>query len=126
MSVSVYICVRQRSVGRLVSVWLTFKQASMMPPEMLDQLRPEFVSPVVAFLCHESTEETGGLFEMGAGWVAKLQYARAEGAIMSVDCTPEAVEKMWPQVIDVQGAPDFSGNTIPKVMAAVEQMKAKI
>ncbi len=47
-----------------------------MPPELVEQLKPEYIVPLVAFLCHEKTEETGGLFEVGAGWVAKLRWNR--------------------------------------------------
>lgn len=101
--------------------------ATVMPEEMLQALKPEYVAPVVAFLCHESCEESGGLFEMGAGWVAKLRYARAKGATMPPgDATPEAVAKMWSKVIDVTSEPDFpesTQDTFPPVMAAVELYK---
>ncbi|XID74335.1 SDR family NAD(P)-dependent oxidoreductase [Alkanindiges sp. WGS2144] len=52
---------------------------TVMPQEMLDLLQPEAVSPVVAWLCHEDCEETKGLFEVGAGYVAKLRWERAKG-----------------------------------------------
>ena len=38
---------------------------------MLDVLKAEYVSPLVLYLCHEDTEETGSLFEVGGGWVGK-------------------------------------------------------
>ncbi len=44
---------------------------TVMPEEILDVLKPEYVAPLVLFLCHEATEETGGLFEVGGGWVGK-------------------------------------------------------
>ena len=45
--------------------------------EMVDALKPEYVTPLVVYLGHESCEETGGLFEVGAGFFAQckeLQY----------------------------------------------------
>jgi NAD(P)-dependent dehydrogenase (short-subunit alcohol dehydrogenase family) len=36
---------------------------TVMPAEMLASLRPEFVVPLVAYLCHESSTENGSLFE---------------------------------------------------------------
>jgi hypothetical protein len=42
--------------------------------ELVAALKPEYVAPLVAYLCHEDTEETGGLFEVGAGWVSKCAY----------------------------------------------------
>lgn len=101
--------------------------ATIMPEDMLNALKAEYVAPVVAYLSHDSCEETGGLFELGAGWVAKLQWARAKGATMPPgDATPEAVAKMWAQVIDVKGAPEFpesTQDTFPPVMEAVELYK---
>lgn len=101
--------------------------ATVMPQEMLDALKPEYVAPVVAYLVHESCEETGGLFELGAGWVAKLRWARAKGATMPPgDSTPEAVQKMWSKVTDVVSDPDFpesTQDTFPPVMEAVELYK---
>ena len=39
--------------------------------EMMNALKPEYISPLVLYLCHEDTEETGGLFECAAGWIGK-------------------------------------------------------
>src|SRR5262249_33838773 len=52
---------------------------TVLPKELIDALRPEYVSPLVAWLCHESCEETGGLFEVGGGFFAKLRWQRAQG-----------------------------------------------
>lgn len=37
--------------------------ATIMPPEMVAALKPDFVVPLVAYLCHEKTPVNGGLFE---------------------------------------------------------------
>jgi len=104
--------------------------ATVMPKEMLDALRPEYVAPVVAFLCHESCDDTGGLFELGGGWVGKLKWSRAKGAVMAPgNATPEEVAKIWSKVVDFKD-PDFpesTQDTFPPVMAAVElYAKAKL
>ena len=41
--------------------------------ELVAALKPEYVAPLVLYLCHENTEETGGLFEVGAGWIGKCK-----------------------------------------------------
>src|SRR5271155_1833798 len=42
---------------------------TVLPKELTDALRPEYVSPLVGYLCHESCAETGGLFEVGGGFL---------------------------------------------------------
>lgn len=97
---------------------------TVMPKEMLDALRPEFVSPIVAYLCHESCEENGALLELGAGWVAKLRWARAKGGIMS-KATPEGARDIWDKVTDFadEDHPESTQDTFPPVMEAVEKAK---
>jgi len=75
---------------------------TVLPKELTDALRPEYVSPLVAWLAHEKCEETGGLFEVGGGFFAKLRWERAEGQLFRVgrNITPELVEKVWPTIVD--------------------------
>ncbi len=40
---------------------------SVLPKELFDSLKPELISPLVLWLCHESSAESGGLFELGTG-----------------------------------------------------------
>ncbi|MDO9620771.1 MAG: SDR family NAD(P)-dependent oxidoreductase, partial [Moraxellaceae bacterium] len=54
-------------------------KATIMPPELLANLKPEKVSPLVAWLCHEDCEETKGVFEVGAGYISKLRWERSLG-----------------------------------------------
>lgn len=41
--------------------------------EMKPLLKPVNVAPLVAYLCHEDSDETGGLFEVGGGWMGKCE-----------------------------------------------------
>src|SRR5262249_35481296 len=79
---------------------------TVLPKELTEALRPEYVSPLVAYLCHESSTETGGLFEVGGGYFAKLRWERAQGARFPLGgtITPEAVAKAWPDVTSWEGA----------------------
>ena len=42
--------------------------------DLVDALKPEFVSPLVLWLCHEDCEETGKIYECGAGWLSQGGY----------------------------------------------------
>lgn len=56
---------------------------SVMPPDYLENVKPELVVPLVAYLCHDTCEETGSVFEVGGGFVAKLRWQRSEVFINS-------------------------------------------
>jgi 3-hydroxyacyl-CoA dehydrogenase/3a,7a,12a-trihydroxy-5b-cholest-24-enoyl-CoA hydratase len=85
--------------------------ATVMPPELVEAFKPEFVTPLVLLLCHESSSETGGVFEVGAGWVSKLRWQRTLGAYFPVDrsLTPEDIRAAWPVVTDFEGATNPTG-----------------
>jgi len=78
----------------------------ILPPNLLAALRPELVSPLVAFLAHESCEETGGLYEVGGGFYAKLRWERAGGKVFRLGraVSPEDVVKGWAEVTDFDKA----------------------
>merc|ERR1712226_545065 len=55
----------------------------IFPTVMLEKMAPKFVAPLVLFLCHESCNETGAVFEVSAGWAAKIQTESAAGAVFA-------------------------------------------
>jgi NAD(P)-dependent dehydrogenase (short-subunit alcohol dehydrogenase family) len=70
---------------------------TVMPQEIVDALRPEFVMPLVLKLCDENSSETGGLYEVGAGWIGKVRWERTKGTNFSIKegFTPEDVNDAW-------------------------------
>lgn len=75
---------------------------TVLPKNLLDALKPEYVSPLVAYLCHESCEETGALFEVGGGVMNKLRWERTAGKNFPVGkpLSIEQVEKHFKQITD--------------------------
>ncbi|KAI9893231.1 MAG: bifunctional hydroxyacyl-CoA dehydrogenase/enoyl-CoA hydratase fox2 [Vezdaea aestivalis] len=87
-----------------------------MPPDLLENLKPDWVVPLVAVLVHPSnTAETGSIFEVGGGHIAKIRWQRAKGALLKTDSslTPGAILQKWDNVNDFsepeypQGPADF-------------------
>jgi len=71
---------------------------TVLPPDLVASLKPEYVAPVVAFLCHESCTENGQLFEVGAGWISKLRWQRSKGYFHDPNSKGLAIEdvsKNW-------------------------------
>ena len=75
---------------------------TVLPPELIDALKPEYVSPLAAWLVHEDCKETGGLFEVGGGFMGKLRFERTQGKVFKLGrpITPDAVAKAWDQIVD--------------------------
>ncbi|KAI1763657.1 NAD(P)-binding protein [Hypoxylon sp. FL1150] len=76
---------------------------TVMPPDVLENLKPDWVVPLVAVLVHKNnTSETGGIFEVGGGHVAKLRWERSSGLLLKADntYTPGAILKKWDKVLD--------------------------
>ncbi|KAH7913555.1 peroxisomal hydratase-dehydrogenase-epimerase [Hygrophoropsis aurantiaca] len=91
--------------------------ATIMPPEMLATIKPEFVAPFVAAVCHPNgPNPSGRVFEVGAGFVAEIRWERSKGTIWKTDSsfTPSAVKQKWEEVID------FSNPTHPESTTDME------
>jgi multifunctional beta-oxidation protein len=90
---------------------------TVMPPDVLENLRPEWVVPLVAVLVHKQSEENGSIFEVGGGHAAKLRWERSSGLLLKADdsYTPGAILKKWNKVVDFSdpqyptGPNDFLG-----------------
>jgi len=102
---------------------------SVMPKELVDALKPDYVAGLVAYLCHESSTENGAVFEVGAGWTAKLRWERTRGLYLdpSSPPTPEQIRDNWSTVVDWKDSSrptEIGGST--QLMVEHLQSKAKL
>lgn len=84
---------------------------TVMPPDLLALLKPDWVVPLVAVLAHKDTEENGAIYEVGGGHIAKFRWERSNGLVLKADdsYTPGAILKKWDQITDFKGAEYPSG-----------------
>jgi NAD(P)-dependent dehydrogenase (short-subunit alcohol dehydrogenase family) len=66
-------------VNALAPVAGTRMTESLMTPETVARLKPEYVSPMVAYLCSEQCQHTGEIWSAGAGYFARIEYREAPG-----------------------------------------------
>jgi len=86
---------------------------TILPPNLLEALKPDYVAPVVAYLVHESCQETGGIYELGAGFLAKIRLQRARGVTFPIDqpFTPENVRDGFAEALDFSEGATNPSNT---------------
>ncbi|MDY6831412.1 MAG: SDR family NAD(P)-dependent oxidoreductase [Thermodesulfobacteriota bacterium] len=83
----------------------------IMPPEIFEKMKPEYVVPLVTYLASDECEPTGHIFNAGMGY-----YSRA--AIMTGNTvqvgdndklpTPEDIHKNWNAINSLEGAKELS------------------
>lgn len=102
--------------------------ATIMPKEVLDQLKPEFVAPLATYLCSGANEDVNGqLFESGAGFMAALRRQRSKGVVFKTDdsFTPAAVRERVEEILDFDESPEYPDKvTDANHMEFLERAKA--
>lgn len=77
---------------------------TIMPEEMVQAFKPDYIAPLVVLLCSDKVPKppTGGLFEVGSGWVGRTRWQRSGGHGFPVDkkLTPEDVVANWAKIVD--------------------------
>ncbi|WP_062349394.1 SDR family oxidoreductase [Herbidospora yilanensis] len=75
---------------------------SLLPPEFEARFGPETISPLVAYLVHESCATSGEVFSVGAGRVARVFVAEGPGWHADGDLTVEGIAANWDAVLAEQ------------------------
>ncbi|XP_073078283.1 peroxisomal multifunctional enzyme type 2 [Manis javanica] len=102
---------------------------NILPVDFLETLKPDYVAPLILWLCHESCEENGGLFEVGGGWIGKLRWERTLGACVrqkNQPMTPEAVKANWQKICDFDNAskPQRIQESVGNIIGALSQIES--
>ena len=79
---------------------------TIMPKDLCEKLKPEYVSPLVGYLCSDRCTTNGATFEVGAGCVFRVRWTRSRGAAMAVEqgVTIEDVATSWDKINDMTDA----------------------
>lgn len=80
---------------------------TILPPPVLEKIKPEAVSPLVAYLCSEQCEETAQVYAVGGGYVARVAVVEARGVQLGEGLTPEQIAESWSEANDLSDARPF-------------------
>lgn len=100
----------------------TRMSGTVMPKEVLEALKPEFVAPVVGYLCHDDCVENGTTFEVGAGWFTKVRWQRAQGCFLPRNFTIEDVASNI-DIINDFSKPNYPTNLQDSMQVVVQQIE---
>jgi NAD(P)-dependent dehydrogenase (short-subunit alcohol dehydrogenase family) len=95
----------------------------IMPTALLDKLEPTYVSPLVAYLASEACTDTGRVYSVGGGYMARVAILEGEGTTFDGIPTPEDVADQWEELNRVgPAAAEFTqgvGEQTAKIVAAL-------
>jgi len=75
----------------------------VMPPEMFEKLKPEFVAPLVVYLVSETNQDANMIFNAGAGWFSRSAIVCDPGLVLK-DATVESIQENWKTISDISEA----------------------
>ncbi len=77
-----------------------------IPPALLEYMRPELVSPAVAYLASEECKVSGEIIAATAGTYARVQYFMTEGVAFDPDqpVTIEMIQENFERITDLDTA----------------------
>merc|ERR1712032_971061 len=72
--------------------------ASVMSEKGLKNVPTASVANFVCYLCHESCESTGGMFELAGSWISKLRWERSKGVVFPEQFSADDVASMFSEI----------------------------
>jgi NAD(P)-dependent dehydrogenase (short-subunit alcohol dehydrogenase family) len=76
----------------------------ILPPEVLKNLTPDFVAPVVAYLCSDEVPDTDSVFIVGGGKVQRTALFQNEGVTFKTPPSVDEIAAHWTEIDDLSAA----------------------
>lgn len=77
--------------------------AQVMPENLVDALNPDYVAPLVVYLCSEECQESGFIYSAGGGYFSRIAYFEGEGIFLGTgeEITIEDLKARWSEINDL-------------------------
>jgi len=84
--------------------------ADVIPPDILEKMKPEFVAPLVLFLASEKCPVTGRIYNAGVGFYNRAAVMTSPGTVIGDGKKVPSVEEVgaaWEKIRSLQGAKEL-------------------
>jgi 3-hydroxy-3-methylglutaryl CoA synthase/NAD(P)-dependent dehydrogenase (short-subunit alcohol dehydrogenase family)/putative sterol carrier protein len=98
----------------------------VMPPDLFEKLKPDYIAGIVAYLCSEDCRETGAVFNAAAGYYSRAAILTGPGVTLgnaNNPPTPEDIRDGWTSINNMDKARELQDATLA-VMSFMEPPKA--
>lgn len=97
----------------IVPVAGTRMTATVLPPNMVEMLKPEYVAPLVVWACSENNNFSGYTFVAGAGYFSRTAFVEGQGVFLdpSKAMTLEMIDENIDDITSLEGAIPFGSAT---------------
>jgi len=100
---------------------------SLLPPDVGQWMKPELVSPMVAWLCSEECDQNGEIMAATAGGYARVQYFVTEGVQFdpAEPVSIEMIQQSIDRIRDLGDASPYTGlmGNVEKKLRAMGRIK---
>jgi len=83
----------------------------IMPPDIFEKMKPEFVSPMVLYLCSDECKDSGQIINAGLGYFNRAAILTGKGVQLGDPenvPTPEMIQDNFDKINDMEGANEMS------------------
>jgi putative sterol carrier protein len=101
-------------VNTVAPIAATRLTEDVLPPDMFEKLKSEFVAPLVLYLCSDKCEESGMVFNAGMGYFNRAAFVTGSGVAVGDGTqvpTLEEIRQNWDAINDLAGAEEFPNVT---------------
>jgi NAD(P)-dependent dehydrogenase (short-subunit alcohol dehydrogenase family) len=104
-------------VNSVAPIAATRMSDDVMPLEIQKKMKPEYVAPIVLYLCSEECNDNGQIYNCGAGFYNRAVIVTGQGTTLGDGKnvpTPEMVRDSWEKINNMDNAQQY-----PELNAAV-------
>jgi NAD(P)-dependent dehydrogenase (short-subunit alcohol dehydrogenase family) len=97
-------------VNTVAPLALTRLTEDVLPPDIAERMRPEYVAPLVLYLCSDQCPVSGGVYNVGMGHYGRAAVVSAPGVVLDEGeefPTPETIAARWKRIVSLQGAREY-------------------